>query len=544
MKDKVLLISPFSGLWLHALPEAFIINHLNGDYELIRVTCNGTFSTHCTVMESLDIPIKSNDEIKLQVCKDCKNCSDLLNISFKYNTVFFSDFLENLDYQVVDKIISEGSLNDLINYRIEGLDIGKISLYEVLIKFKLTHCNFNQDQLLHYILYFRNTFLSFLSIKKIFQLHKPDHVFAYSPQYSISGVCLEYAQILGAKTYFMEGSSNIYDRYKSLRIWDWTKYGLTNPALTFWSQKINYHKIPIKYINVAIKHLESLKKAKSFSVYSEPESGTFDLFDYFKIPRDHKVLLASMSSYDEVYSAFMINKFPENKFISNVYEDQLAWIADTIKFISNHKKTTLIVRLHPRTFASDRNKVEAEENIKIKSIFYSLPDNVRVNWPEEKVSLYDILPSIDALITGWSATSIEAMYYGIPVVTYDKNLPSFPSSIHLTGSTKKEYYFNIEKAVKMGRNEVHKKNAIEWWAFNALGTFDHPLFIQELLEKHFGKAGYFVFMALKKLLKQRIKLIDLYLFKRSLKSKNDIIDLVKFSYSSIYQFKINNSHLK
>jgi hypothetical protein len=534
MRDKIITISPFSGIWQHALPETYLINHLTKNFDIIKINCDGTFSNHCTVMESYSISIDSDNVKKSNACKTCKFNSNLLENNFNFKSLKFADFINNTDVNHVDLLIRNTNINELINYKEDDCDIGKISLYEVLIKFKKTDLNLNEIEYKYFIQYFWSTMISFLAIKKVYKLYNPKYVFAYSPQYSIPGICLNLSVKMGIKSYFIEGSSNINDRYKALRIWNWDKFGLTNPAMQFWDKKNLYNLS--KYNNNAKRHFRALKNARSFSVYSEPHNGNFNIYDFFNIPKNHKIYLATMSSYDEVYSAFIINKFPSNKYNSNVFKDQFEWIMETINFFKFKENITLIIRIHPRTFVSERNSIESNEAVILKKIFNNLPKNIKVNTPNQKISLYDILPKIDLLITGWSATSIEALYHGVNVVTYDQNLPSFPKNIHYTGTTRNEYFENLNHSNFDISKENNIDNAKEWWSFNALGVINHPWFINETLIYLFGIIGIFINKLTTYFFYNLIKKIDIQIFKHSKIGKDDINILL--NYDTIYEIKI------
>jgi hypothetical protein len=537
MKGNIITISPFSGIWQHALPETYLINHLSQNFDIIKLNCDGTFSHHCTVMESYGIPIDSSDVEKIKACKSCKFNSNLLENNFNFKSLKFSHFIQDEDLIYVDKLVSNLNTTELINYKEDDCEIGKIALYEVLIKFKKTDLNLNELENKYYTQYFWSTMIAFQAIKKVYQLYNPVYLFAYSPQYSIPGICLDLSVKMGIKSFFIEGSSNINDRYKALRIWNWNKFGLTNPALQFWDKKYLYN--ISKYSNNAKKHFEALKSARSFSVYSEPSKGNFDIYNYFNISKSNKIYLATMSSYDEVFSAYIINKFPSNKYNSNVFKDQFEWILETINFFTFKDNATLIIRIHPRTFVSERNKIESNEALFLKKIFNNLPKNIKVNTPDQKISLYDILPKVDLLITGWSATSIEALYYGVNVITYDQNLPSFPKDIHYTGTTRNEYFDNLNLIKFIKTKENNFNNAKDWWSFNALGVIKHPWFLNEIVIYLLGNFGIFINKFTHYFLKKILKKLDIQIFKYSKVGKVDINILL--NYDTIYEMKTNKN---
>jgi hypothetical protein len=468
-------MSPHAGIWPHALPESLLAKCLDKDlFEVSRIKCDGTFKKHCTVMESVALGLEESQSKKDEICRKCIKNAKILRSSYSGRDYLISNYLTKEDLVQADEILAAFNDENIQNLVYEGVEVGKIAAYEILIKFKKTSLDFNDEEMKYFNAYVKNSILSLFAFIKIYREEAPDILIAYSPQYAVNGVCARYCELNSTRVYFTEGSSNIEERYSALRVWDWTEFGLTNPAMKYWEARSAETLSTSDYSRVS-KHIKRLLDASSFSVYSEPASGNFDVHQYFGIPKNKKIILASMSSYDEVYSAYYINRFPSNKYISSVFKDQLEWIKSTIEFVKDQPDLFLIVRIHPRTFPSKRNAVMALEQIELAKILENPYDNIRVNKPTDKVSIYDLYSQIDTLVTGWSATGVEAMTFKIPVVTYDKNLPSYPASIHYTGSTRDEYFENLVLAANAGKSSISSYSALGWMAFSmSVGVIRHP----------------------------------------------------------------------
>ena len=474
-RKKVLFFTPFAGIWPHALPESFLSKCLDSNiFEVCRIECDGTFNHHCTVMEANGLDIENTQERKNAICKGCIRDAKLLRTAYSGSSYLISNYLNTADFTKANDIVECLKENDFRELIYLGVEIGQIAAYEVLIKFKKTHSTFIGREFIYYKTYVLNSLLSLMAFEKLYRVIQPDILVCYSPQYAVPGVCARYCELKGKKVYFIEGSSNIAERYKSLRVWDWTVFGLTNPALHYWAKVDSFNITKDDYFRID-KHVNRLLDASSFSVYSEAATGQFDMRAHFNIPPGAKVFLAAMSSYDEVYSAYVINRFPANKYISGVFKDQLEWIKCTIEFFSTHPEMFLIIRIHPRTFPTNRSSVMAHEQNELSKILATLPENVKANVPSEKISIYDLYPQIDALVTGWSATGMEAMLFKVPVITYDRNLPSYPSDIHYASDSRLEYYSNLIKALSSGKQIAVADNARRWLAFSlSVGVISHP----------------------------------------------------------------------
>jgi hypothetical protein len=538
---KVTFFSPHAGIWPHALPESFLAKCLDSKaFTVSRITCNGTFSNHCTVMEALGISVTQEQSSKDLICKRCTKNSNLLSGAYAGSDYVISNYLDDDDVAHVSGIASdltESNIEELIHL---GVEVGRIAAYEPLIKFKKASLDFNDEEWVYFHAYIRNALLSLIAFSRIIDKVQPDIVITYSPQYAVLGVCARYCELKGIKVYFIEGSSNIAERYAALRVWDWSVFGLTNPALRYWFDIDSYAISEGDYERVN-KHVSQLLNGSSFSVYSEPATGQFIMRAHFGIPPHAKVVLAAMSSYDEVYSAYFIGRFPSSKFNSNVFSDQIEWIEATINFFSNHPELFLIIRVHPRTFPSKRNNVMAREQIVLKTILTNLPANVRVNLPTDMISIYDLYPEIDVLVTGWSATAVEAMLYDVSVVTYDRNLPSYPSSIHHTGSSKLEYFTNLMKAVRSSKTKVVSEAGLRWLAFSmSIGVVRHPVMLHDLDVVRNSRVGNFIYRACNHIFPDLIRRIELSQRMRVLDARR-FNALLKTGQTSLYDIPRDTS---
>jgi hypothetical protein len=97
-----------------------------------------------------------------------------------------------------------------------------------------------------------------------------------------------------------------------------------------------------------------------------------------------------------------------------------------------------------------------------------LPLNVIVDYPELRVPIEDYFSEVIAITTGWSSVGLEWQMRGKLCVSYDSSLPMYPPETHLTGSTRKQYFNNIEKVI-MGHVENpdnFTQNATSWYVFS------------------------------------------------------------------------------
>jgi hypothetical protein len=467
---KVMFYSLNAAIWPHALPENRLVRELTArGCETTYVSCGKTFSVHCTSYSASSMPPDASRALKNKVCQSCERNAEILVRANGARHLKLRDFLTSEDDAHIDALLSKVTPDNYAEFRYKDVDVGRATTYELFLLFKKMSTRLNDYEWNYYRIYLRNSLQSLIGFSRIYAREKPDAVFFYSPQYGANGVCAAYASLHGSSVYFVEGSSSNSERYKALRVWEWTKHGLVNPGLAHWQAVKN--KLDVDDVRRVTGHFEELLNAKSFAVYSAPVSSQFSLRKRFNIPEKSKILLATLSSYDEAYAAYIINKFPTRKVQSPVFANQFEWIRHTISRLGGRNDLHIIVRVHPRDYPNKRDPRQSEQAELWERMFAQLPPNVIVNWPQDGISLYNMLRQVDAVITGWSATGTEALAFGVPVVTYDRHLPSYPPDIHFTGESEEEYYANIEKALAHGHGRDIAAAALRWLAVSfSIGT--------------------------------------------------------------------------
>ena len=536
---KVLFFSPYSGIRLHSIQENVLAKSLSQNkIDIAYVTCGGIFKEYCNVMSAHGIKSDASIEIKEKICTKCiHDAKKIISIN-KAQSFILSDYIDKNDLTRVNEIANSIHQDNFLQFKFKNVYIGKISLYEVLLHFKKMSLQLNDSEWKEYLINFKNTLLSLIAFEKIHHSYNPDNVIIYSPQYAVNGAAAEYAINNNSKVYFVEGSSSNAERYEAIRLWDWKEYGLTNPAVSFWDEKKSF--INQSMIDRAIKHFDTLLNASSHAVYSQAKSKNFNLRQYYQIAEEKIIVMAALSSYDEAFAAHAIGKFPDIKVKCPYFEDQFEWIKNTIEFFSLRDNICLIIRMHPRDFPNKRENMTSEQaNIWI-DLFKKLPKNVIINYPNEQISLYNMLPSVSVLLTGWSATAIEAMLHKIPVVTYYKHLPSYPADIQYTGLSIDEYHSNINKALNESINQKHVINALKWMAFNfSMGSIKTGKPISSILWKKGLKS--FMLKVLNKIFPDLLFKLDLTFLKCDINDEKLFIKILTNKKNSIFEYYNENA---
>ena len=211
-------------------------------------------------------------------------------------------------------------------------------------------------------------------------------------------------------------------------------------------------------------HFLELLSAKNVFVYSSARSKTkMNVREHFGVREDQKLLIASTSSYDERFAVESVRAFPPAEDL--LFNRQFDWIKALIEVASSRPDWFLLIRVHPREFPNRRDSIKSSHVQQMQLMLQTLPDNVKVNWPDEKVSLYDLAQEADVFLNAWSSVGKEMALLGIPVVIYSPELVLYPTSLNQLGTRYDEYFSQIEIALAAGWDLERSRQAYRWYAF-------------------------------------------------------------------------------
>ncbi|MBD2548391.1 hypothetical protein H6G65_02075 [Microcystis elabens FACHB-917] len=373
--------------------------------------------------------------------------------------------MDERDCRKIDEMAAHAVASRSLDTVLLGVKVGRLALYELTLFHKKMSTNLTEQQWDDYAVYLANALRSLQGFARYLDANPADAILTFSPQYSNINPCTQYAIGNGFKVLFLESGNNLSHRLGTLRIWDWGVHRLVNPALRYWDNS-RLHPVSSYAAKKIVGHFEQLLSGQHFAVYSAPSGGRCDLRSRWGIKPEQKILLMTLSSYDEAYAALLIDAFPESKVFSDVFRTQAEWVQATLSWITNRPELFLVIRIHPRDFPNKREAMRSDQSFLLEQQLSYVPSNAHVNWPNETISLYQILESTSVVLTGWSVTGVEALALGIPVVTYDANLPSYPRDIHYTGRTEEEYFVNIDKALSDGWRLENSIHGFRWMAYN------------------------------------------------------------------------------
>jgi len=458
---KIIFLAPHTAVWVHAFPEALVAEALQqGGHEIVYVTCGELFSSYCICMSALGLPPEASIKEKQNICIECNTNKKVIQKYFDFKGYDLKDQLTLEDTNLISSIVSNVTKENFLDLSIDQINIGRLALYEILLKYKKSNLNFSTDEWSSYLISLENTLASFFACRSILKKEQPDRIITYNSMYSVNQVCMELAKNQNILTYFLHAGSNLSNRLETLIVGK-------NPTFSFYQELKNHwltyqkHPCPKHLLKKVTDHFLSLLNGQHFLVYSLPRKGKpIDIRDYFGIQQHQKLLVVTMSSYDEIFAAETVGAMVDEHNL--VFPTQIDWIKSLINFAKIRPDLFIVVRVHPREFPNRRDSVQSAHALAVKNLLQNLPSNVRANYPTDNISLYDLAEYTDLFLNAWSSAGEEMSFLGIPVVTYAPSLVFYPPELHYVANSQAEFFSKIDEALTDGWSFKRVRDGYRW----------------------------------------------------------------------------------
>ena len=462
--SKVLFYAPHSGIWVHAFPEALVAEVLvKHGHDLVYITCGKVFSQQCVVMDAVRVGWQSEEHQREDVCRQCVASRDLLRREFKLDGYDLAQALDADDYAQVEGILARTTAESFQDLVVEGVPVGRLATYELLLRHKKLSLNLNDREWREYQISLRYVLLSLLGARTILDRERPDHIVVYNSLYSVNRTVCMLGERRGIPHYFLHAGGNLAHRLQSLMFGRDYTFRYVKRLIEEWPEFRQQPCPPGLMRQITDHFIVLLGGSNAFTFSSGAGKSLRDLSHFFGVAAGQRVLVATMSSYDERFAAEVVGALPSDS--SQLFPRQVDWIRALIKWVSTRPDFFLIVRVHPREFPGTmRGGGKSEHARLLEQLFATLPSNVRVNWPTDEVSIYDLADIADVFLNAWSTAGKEMSLLGLPVVIYSPKLIFYPSDLNYVGITEKEYFAEIERALIEGWSLEHVRMTYRWLA--------------------------------------------------------------------------------
>jgi hypothetical protein len=543
MKPKTLFFSPNAGIWVHSFPEAKIADAITKEgSEVIYVTCERLFSGFCTTMSAHGLDQTSEVGIKSEICEKCIEFKDNITSFFNFNKKELSNYIKKDDYKKIDNYFNSITRDNFEKFEIDGIQIGKIACFDILLQYKKGNLLFSDKEWESYLINLKNTLLSYYASIRMLEDEKPDRVIIYNTLYSINKICAEIATKMNIPVYFLHAGENFSNRLSTMIISKGYMSDYRIELVNKWQSIRNYACNKEELFNIK-QHFMTLFKGKHMFAYSSSLGINGNIRDKFSINKNQKIVVAALSSYDERFAAEYVGVLKKDEKL--IFKTQIVWITELIKFFSLRSELFLIIRVHPREFPNKREGVRSEHSFKLEESLRDLPDNIKINWPTDNISIYDIAKEANLFLNAWSSVGEEMSLFGIPVLLYSPNLILYPPDLNYVAKDKQDYFNKINEILYSEWNFEITRKAFRWYAlklnkavfeiFDDFHYYENPsaykkTILQKLISRFYIKKALFFRKVTKEfIMKYPSHAYDIGSYKK-LKNSKQILDLIKNLY--------------
>jgi hypothetical protein len=461
---KILVFAPHAEIWAHAFPEALVVEALKKQgHTIVYVGCGAQLQRFCVPMSGHKLTPLADDAVRHSICSSCRENDRIIRSSFGLTGPDLAELIDRDDELEAENMISSLSNEALLAFERDGIPLGKIASYQLILRTKRVDTDFSEKEWLEYRVEFRNTFYAWRAATKLFDSEKPDRLLVYNALYSVNRVFCKIAEKRGIPHYFAHAGGNLSNRLQTLWIGRGDTFSFMPHLIEQWPR---FSEMPCNESELSLitdHYLELLRGGSAF-VYSTPKSSDhIDIRARFGVAPNQKLVLATLGSYDEEWAAELIGARVHRK--APIFPDQVAWIRALIGYVAQRSDRFLLLRVHPREFPNKRDSALSQHARELKRILINLPPGVAVNWPEDRISMYDLADQADVVLNSWSSVGKEMALLGLPVVTYAPEIPFYPEDIGYSAQTTADYFATIEEALADGWSFERIRRSYRWYAF-------------------------------------------------------------------------------
>lgn len=134
----MLFFAPYAAIWQHASLEIAVAERLESQgYATTFLQCDELFHSPCISMQAFGFREGVSIDSRNAVCKECKFNSSLIKSNKNRRVLSINDFITEEDTIEIEKLISEITVENWMNWNFKGLAIGSYASYEFMLNHKL-----------------------------------------------------------------------------------------------------------------------------------------------------------------------------------------------------------------------------------------------------------------------------------------------------------------------------------------------------------------------------------------------------------------------
>jgi hypothetical protein len=466
----VVFFAPEGGLVPHFMAHCVVAKTLQErGHRVLMVRCFDVYP-RCIVMDAEGLPQEMSEEQRRSVCTMCNGHSTAMTGSYGLDVVDLRDLIDAKARLDIEQLMTEIPDN-LSAFEAYGIRFGQLCVAEAAVVYKKT--DFSDPALRALVLrYVKGSLLSYHAMRRLIDTIGIQRVVHFNEYSILLSAALAALQSDIPATNMTLASIRGVDRRRLVFFPDPLAIVSYRNRLKQWDR---WRNLPLPAATIAEVTSDSLFRmsGNSAMVYSPVRTGSVDdLFTTLRLSPERRLLVAFTSSLDEIaankeyLAALNYGAFSDKQ----PFLDQVEWLQGLISRVEGSSDLQLVVRIHPREGANRRESVVSGHLAILQQHFSGQYNHVRIVWPGDAVSSYDLMELADVGLSAWSSTALEMARFGVPsVIAFDRHTP-LPVGDVVAWSDNREGYFRcLDQALKRGPSLEQIGYAYRWTHLHILG---------------------------------------------------------------------------
>lgn len=455
------------------LPEAAIQSFINTmlvvalqlknmGHRVVFIRCFSVLE-RCVYMDSVNF----NNETKFSKKELCTQCfssfqKKIIDLGFDYFDL--RNFVKPNDHVEINDIISKNP-KEVFSYEKDEIQFTELLKYNFFLYNKSTNLtSLDASKLKLWQDSLRSLYIGYKSFSRMTEIKKISHVFMID-EYSFN---LVVKKIANKKNIIFKSLSSTYHKdvtAEKVRVFNRDTLSDLYYIRDNWPHCRELKLDPFEIKDITDDLICKMSKKGTYT-YSPTKENIKDIHTLLELSRYKKTIVAYTSSPDEVEALLTVNKkvLSRNTIFKDAFSSQLDWLIHLAKFVQSRDDLQLIIRIHPRMASNHREKIRCDALDEFKDKLNFNVDNIKIIWPEVKISSYDIAEIADLVTVAWSSMGIDIARLSIPVISGFTNSIPLPNDIfHLTISDKASYFEKILELVNKKSDLQSTILAYRWY---------------------------------------------------------------------------------
>jgi hypothetical protein len=468
----VVFFAPEAGIVPHYIAHCVVAKTLEDrGHRTLIVRCNDVYP-RCVVMDGELLPQDLTAEQRKQVCATCHGYANRMTGDYGLNVVELRELVDDDVKEKVERLIADLP-KDLLTFEFDGIRFGYICGAEAAITFKSTDFSGSTPEVRRLLIwYIKGALLSYFAMRRLVLTGKVRRVVHFN-EYGILLSAALAARKGGIPTTLLTMASiRGVDRRRVVLMPDLMAIVSYRNRLKEWRRWRDL-RLPAAVIDDLADDCRFRISGNSIMIYSPTRTGsTDDVFVRLGLSASRKLLVAFTSSLDEVGAnkLYLDAMNYESFSVRQPFRDQIEWLEALIKRVEASDDLQLVVRVHPRLGANRRESVVSGHLGELQAHFTRTYQHVRIVWPGDDVSSYDLMELADVGLSAWSSTALEMARFGTPsIIAFDQHTPLPLGDVVQFAETPEGYFALIDDMLQQPPSLDTISLAYRWTYLHFLG---------------------------------------------------------------------------